>query len=319
MPLKTAHIRILAAFMFLFSLASTSAYAEWTWTPEVGRWINARRQPRETAALQFQFAEGLLAEGDTEKAITEYEKVLRYFSDSNYCDLAQYSVGRAFEAQEDYKEAVDAYQKVIDEYPNTRLFDNVLEKQRNIADRFFELGVERQESFTLLRGSHFNRAIETYRKVIDNQPFTEFAAEAQYRIGLSYFKMELYDEAGVEFQKLIDYYPTSQWTAEAAFGAASCRHCQALPHEYDKTAGEDSISKFRYFLKKFPDSSRAEEAREKIRDLREIAAEHEFNVAMYYHQKMRYESARLYLDSIVREYPETKWAEKASERLGEMP
>lgn len=316
---KTACFRILLALAFLLATACTDAYAQWTWTPEVGRWINPRRQPRETAALQFQYAQQLLADGETEKAIDEYKKVLRYFPDSTYCDLAQYSIGRALDAQGDYEDAVEAYQKVIDEYPNTKLFDNVLEKQRSIADRFFQLGVERQEKFILIRGSNFEKAIDTYRKIIDNQPFTESAAEAQYRIGLSYFKMELYDEAGAEFQKLIDYYPTSDWTVEAAFGTASCRYCQALPHEYDQTAVEEAISKFRYFLRSFPDSSRADEAREKIRELQEIAAEHEFQVAMYYHQKMRYESARLYFDSIVREYPETKWAKKASEKLGEMP
>ncbi len=319
MPIKNAYLRILAALVILLAMSSARAYAQWTWTPEVGRWVNPERQPRETAALQFQYAEELLAKGDTEKAISEYEKVLRYFPDDNYGDLAQYSIGRALEAQDDYEEAVDAYQKVIDEYPNTRLFDKVLDKQRSIADHFFQVGVERQERFVLLRGSNFDRGIETYRKVIDNQPFTDFAAEAQYRIGLSYFKMELYDESAVEFQKLIDYYPTSDWTAEAAFGTASCRYCQALPYEYDKSAIEDAVSKFRYFLKSYPDSSRAQEARGKIRELREIAAEHEFNVAMYYHQKMKYESARLYLDSIVHEYSETKWAKKAGERLGEMP
>jgi len=316
---KAVYLRIPIVLAILLATAGGSAYAEWTWTPEVGRWINPGRQPRETAALQFQYAETLLADGDTEKAIREYEKVLRYFPDSNYCDLAQYSIGRALEAQDDYRDAVDAYQKVINEYPNTRLFEKVLEKQRNITDHFFQLGVERREKFILLRGSGFDRAIETYRKIIDNQPFSEFAAEAQYRIGLSYFNMELFDEAAAEFQKLIDYYPASDWTVEAAFGTASCTHSQALPCEYDQTAVEGAISKFNYFLRNFPDSSRADEAREKIRELKEIVAEHEFEIAMYYHHKMRYESARLYLDSIVREYPETKWAKKAGETLGEMP
>jgi outer membrane protein assembly factor BamD (BamD/ComL family) len=288
---KAVYLRIPIVLAILLATAGGSAYAEWTWTPEVGRWINPGRQPRETAALQFQYAETLLADGDTEKAISEYEKVLRYFPDSNYCDLAQYSIGRALEAQDDHRDAVDAYQKVINEYPNTRLFDKVLEKQRSIADHFFQLGVERQEKFILLRGSGFDRAIETYRKIIDNQPFSDFAAEAQYRIGLS----------------------------EAAFGTASCTYSQALPCEYDQTAVEGAISKYNYFLRNFPDSSRADEAREKIRELEEIVAEHEFEVAMYYHHKMRYESARMYLDSIVREYPETKWAKKAGETLGEMP
>jgi outer membrane assembly lipoprotein YfiO len=317
--MKHGYFRILAAAFLFLALTCTTAYAQWTWTPEIGRWINPKRQPRETAALQFQYADELLADGDTEKAIREYEKVLRYFPASNYCDLAQYSIGRALEAQEDYEESVKAYQKVIDEYPNTKLFGNVLEKQRRIADRFFELGVERQERFTLLPDSNFDKAIKTYRQVIDNQPFTEFSAVAQYRIGLSYFKMELYDEAGAEFQKLLDFYPNSEWSAEAAFGTADSRCSLALPHEYDKTASEEAIAKFRSFTRSYPDSSKVEEAKEKIEKLREVAAEHEYRIGEYYHRNMKYRSARLYFDSIVRDYSETTWAEKAGERLGKMP
>ncbi len=319
MSVKKEYFRISAVAAALLVLMSASAYAEWTWTPELGRWVNPRRQPRETAALQFQYADELLADGDTEKAVREYEKLLRYFPDSNYRDLAQYSIGRALEAEENYVQSVKAYQKVIDEYPNTKLFGNVLEKQRMIADRYFEMGVERQEGFSLLPGSEFYKAIDTYRQVIDNQPFTEFSAEAQYRIGLSYFKMEMYDESAAEFEKLLDHYPTSKWTAEAAFGTASCEYCLALPYEYDKTAIDEATTKFNKFLGGFPDSSRADEAREKIQLLQTVAARHEYDIGEYYHRNMKYEAARVYFDSIVREYPETKWAKKASEKLGEMP
>jgi outer membrane protein assembly factor BamD len=319
MPVNRGSFRILAAAVLVLALTCTTAHAQWTWTPEVGRWINPKRQPRETPALQFQYAEELLAAGKTEKAVAEYEKLLRFFPASNYCDLAQYSIGRALEAQGDYEEAVKAYQTVIDDYPNTKLFDNVLEKQRRIGDHYFELGVKRQEKFTIFHGGNFEKAIKTYRQVIDNQPFTEFSAAAQYRIGLSYFKMERYEEAAAEFQKVIDFYPTSEWSAEAAFGTADSKFCMALPYEYDKTASEEATAKFRSFLKSYPDSTRADEAKEKIQALRHMAARHEYEIGDYYYRNMRYASARVYFDSVARDYSETKWAEKASEKLGKMP
>jgi len=316
---KIKYLLTLSGSIILLALACESAHAAWTWTPEIGRWINIRRQPRETAGLQFQYAEKLLAEGDTEKALDEYRKILRYFPESNYCELAQYSIARALEAQEDYKEAVKEYQQVIDTYPNTRLFDNVLEKQRGIADHYFEEGVKREEKFVLIRGSNFDKAIETYRQVINNQPFSDLSAEAQYRIGLCYMKLELYEEASTEFQKVIDYYPSSKWTAEAACGTAQCKYNQILPSEYDKTAIDDAILKFQYFLRNHPDSARAEEARAKLSELKELAAEHEFKIGMYYHRFLKYESARMYFNAITRDYPETQWAQKARETLEKMP
>ena len=40
---------------------------------------------------------------------------------------------------------------------------------------------------------------------------------------------------------------------------------------------------------------------------------------MYYHHNMKYDSARVYFDSVVQEYPETQWAAKASDTLSQMP
>lgn len=317
--MKLRYLCTLFGGVLVLALTCGSAHAAWTWTPEIGRWINIRRQPRETPSLQFQYAEELLAQGNTEKAMTEYRKILRYFPESNYCELAQYSIARTFEAEEEYKEAVEEYQKVIDNYPNTRLFNTVLEKQRKIADHYFDLGVEREERFVLLRGSNFDKAVKIYRQVINNQPFSEFSAGAQYRIGLCYMKLELYEEASAEFQKTIDYYPASEWATEAAFGTAVCKYNQMLPSEYDKTAVDDAISKFRYFLRTYPESARADEAHAKLTELQDLAAEHEFNIALYYHRNMKYESARMYFDAITRDYPETQWAQKAHETLEKMP
>ena len=82
-PMRLGYLRILAAAALILGLAYSTAYAQWTWTPEIGRWINPERQPKETPALQFQYAEGLLAEGEAEKAQREFEKLLRYYPDSN--------------------------------------------------------------------------------------------------------------------------------------------------------------------------------------------------------------------------------------------
>ena len=80
----------LSITVMLLALACEYAHAAWTWTPEIGRWINIRRQPRETAGLQFQYAEKLLTDGETEKAIDEYRKILRFFPELKPLRLAYY-------------------------------------------------------------------------------------------------------------------------------------------------------------------------------------------------------------------------------------
>ena len=47
-------------------------HAQWTWTPQTGRWVNMKRLPKETAELQIEHARSLMLQGDHRKAIEFY-------------------------------------------------------------------------------------------------------------------------------------------------------------------------------------------------------------------------------------------------------
>ncbi len=317
----------LAALGVALVALATPAHAGWIWTPESGRWVNPRSQPKESASLQFQYAEELLEKDEYADAIREFQRLHTHFPTSAYGDLAQFSIGRAHEAAGDWDKAAGAYQKTIDEYPGTRLFDRVITKQYELGNMYYERAVQREAQRRLLPNlgelfggaDDFDRAIEVYQRVVDNQPFTEAAAEAQYRIGLCYGKQEEYELAVEAYEKVLDLYPGSPWAGEAAFGSAEAQFLQSRPADYDQTAVEASMERLEYYLRNYEDADRRADVERMLRELDNNRAEHEFRIAEWYHRNFKFAAARLYYAQVVKAHPDTEWATKSREQLDRLP
>lgn len=60
------------------------------------------------------------------------------------------------------------------------------------------------------------RAVDTYKRIVIDYPYSNKAEEAQYRIGRIYYKfIKDYKLADVELQKYVDMYPKGRFTSEA--------------------------------------------------------------------------------------------------------
>ena len=302
--------------IFLIYLAfAGSASAVWVWTPETGRWVNPKNQPKETAEAQLEYANQLRLAGDYDEALSEYEKFFMFYPDSELCAEAQFQVGGLYEARGDYERASNEYKKVISNWPTSDFFDKVIEKQYEIADWFCQKEAKRAGRFTLFRGRYLLKAIEIYEWVIENAPFGRAAARAQYTIADCNFALGRYLEATYEYQKVLDEYPASGWAGQATYGLAICYYKQALPGEYDQTIARKAVEQFRLFVRMHPDDSKTEEAEMRIAELREDMARQQLMIARFYERIEKPASARLYYGFAVAKYPGTEAASEATAKL----
>ena len=79
--------------------------------------------PRVDLALQA-LARVLLNQHKTEQAINRYEELIRRFPKSRYSDQAQFMIGYTYDQQGLLDKAREAYQKVIDNFPDSELVDD---------------------------------------------------------------------------------------------------------------------------------------------------------------------------------------------------
>jgi outer membrane assembly lipoprotein YfiO len=287
-------------------LVATATADAWVWNPATGRWINEKNLPQPTAELQVEAARSLMEQGEYKKALRETNKFDKYYLDSEWADDNQFLRGEINLRRGNYLEAAKEFQQVITNYSDTDLYDAVIEKQYEIGDRYYELGQKRMEKkWRLFRDRPFKKAIEVYSMVIDNQPFQEAAAEAQYKIGLCHFTREEYVEAAYEYQRVLEDYAGSDWVDDASYGLAMCYFEASLSPDYDQTRSRLAIEAIDEFQARFPEDERVEGLASKQQEMRDKIARQRLKTARFYEKRRRFDAARIYYEAVVEQFPDT--------------
>ncbi|HOD48593.1 MAG TPA: outer membrane protein assembly factor BamD [Candidatus Hydrogenedentes bacterium] len=303
---------LVAAALFLAAGASDA----WVWNPATGRWINEKNLPQPTAQLQVEAARSLMEQGEYKRAIRETNKFDKYYLDSEWADDNQFLRGEINMRQGDYLDAANEFQQVITNYPDTDLYDTVIKKQYEIGDKFYALGEKRMgKRWTLFRSRPFKKAIQIYSMVIDNQPFQEAAAEAQYKVGLCHFTRDEYVEAAYEYQRVLEDYAGSDWVDDASYGLAMCYYEASLSPAYDQTRSRLAIEAIDEFKSRFPEDERTQGLDEKREEMREKIARQRLLTARFYEKRRRFDAARIYYEAVVEQFPDTAAATDAKDWL----
>ncbi len=299
------HFRATLLVALVVTMGSLDAAAQWTWTPQTGRWINLKRLPKETPQLQLEYARSLMLEGEYNKAWRETNKFVNFYEDSEYRDDNQFLRGEIKMAQGDWLDGAKEFQNLISAYPDTDHYDEAIDKQYEIGDLFFERGqLKIKQKWTLWKKRPLKRAVEVYSMVIENQPFTANAAKAQYQVGLCRYTTENYLEAAFDYRRVIEDYPGSDWVDEASYGLAMCYYDMSLPPEYDQTPSQLTIDAIDSFGNRYPDDERLAGLREKQGEMQEHIAQQQLINAKFYEKRRKFASAKIYYEMVVDKYPD---------------
>ncbi len=304
--------RIILSLIILFSLSLNTAYPYWIWTPKTGKWINPKTAVKPTPKEQFEYALVFYNEKKYEDAKREFKKLIKNYPKSFEASESQYYLGATEEAQGNLYEAYQAFQKVIDKYPFSERIQEIIEREYKIAEVF--ISGEKRKALGLTLPVE-NPAIEILTKIVENSTYGPLAPKAQYKLGVVLKGLLRYYEAEDAFNKIISNYPNSEWVEPAKFQIASCRAAVSRGADYDQGAAEEAKQKFEDFVKEHPDAVLTKDAEKNIGQLRDKEAQSNYNIAIFYEKQKAYESARIYYNDIINNYPDSTWAEKALERL----
>jgi tetratricopeptide (TPR) repeat protein len=135
---------------------------------------------------QFQFAEQYFQRGEYYRAIGEYERFIYFFPQSGMVPRAKYMIGLSYLRAERYKEAIQAFDSIIDEYRDTECA--------------FKSYLGASKAYVLLK--HYDMALATLNNLITIAPHQEFRDEAYYQKGWVYLEMGLWEKARRSFEEI---------------------------------------------------------------------------------------------------------------------
>lgn len=154
-------------------------------------------------------------------------------------------------------------------------------------------------------------AIEAFKRVTMASPLSDWADDALIGLADAHRAISDYALAEEEYRRVMSDYPRSPLVPEAAYklGLSFCD--QSLPAELDQSMTFSAIEQLEHFVATYPESDLVPEAEERIAELRARLAEKAYGAAALYLQLEKPGAARVYLEAIVEDYPDTEWAPRA--------
>lgn len=157
------------------------------------------------------------------------------------------------------------------------------------------------EAKASLDAGNYERAVRYYKRLTSRFPFGDFAEQAHLDLAYSQFKRTEYDDALSTVNRFIKTYPAHPKIDYAFYlrGLVNFERNRSyidrlLPSQAgnrDLTSAKQSFNDFGEMLRRYPDSSYAPDARQRMVFLRNDLANYELTVAKYYYRRGAYVGA----------------------------
>ena len=303
--------------LFCLMFFSLKAYPFWIWSPKTQKWKNPKYSALATPYLQYKEAIKLFEEGKYKEAHREFKKVLMHYPDAKEAAEAQYYLASCLEKMDKPYEAFLEYQKLIDSYPNSKRINEVVEREYNIGELFLNREHKKWLGMSLYDFID-HPSVEIFTKIVAKVPYSEYAPRAQYKLGIILMKLARYDEARSAFQKVIDDYSDSEWSAPAKYQLAIATAKSFPGADYDSSYLKEATDRLDEFIKDHPEAKISSEAEEQLEELKNREAKKQFDIASFYEKQGYYDSASIYYKKVVDIYPDSNHYSASLSKIDEM-
>ncbi|MBI4408915.1 MAG: outer membrane protein assembly factor BamD [Gemmatimonadetes bacterium] len=176
-------------------------------------------------------------------------------------------------------------------------------------DALFERGIQEYQA------KHWTDAIAAFERLALEYPTYTRVQEARFRLADSYFGKKEYLTAATEFVRLATDYPSGAWADDARFKTCESYYRLSPKVQLDQQYTRAAIEHCESLLAYYPNSEFAPRARALVQDLTDKLAEKIFVGAEFYYRNRAFDSAILYYEEVLSQYPRSTLAPRALLRL----
>jgi TolA-binding protein len=242
---------------------------------------------------------------------------------------AMYMLAESYFFDDRYIKARDAYNALVDKYPNTPHLDTLVEREWSIA-RYWEQYEKHAPDWPLTpnffdktrpRLDTIGHAIKTYDNIRMNDPTGPRADDAIMARASIEFQRGRYDDADYYYSLLRKEYPRSEHQFEAHLLGLQAKLRKYQGADYDGTPLEEAKTLVKQLRLQFAGQLSAEE-RGRLRtveaELNEEITARDMRMARYYDDLKQYRAARVYYAEVIKTRPDTEMAQQARERIAQI-
>lgn len=230
---------------------------------------------------------------------------------------ARFRQAELLEQDGDIQKSFQAYQKFLTRYQGSGLYSKALDRQARMAQSAADGDVK--SSFAGLKTKlSIEKTVEMLAAVRDNAPRSNTSAKAQFTIGELYQGKRESKEAIDSYRKLVRDQPESSYASEALFRVGMVLMEEADRGNRNQATLELSREAFSDYLIQYPGHSKNADARRMMANIggREIGRSLE--IAEFYDKSGQTESAKIYYREVLKKAGSGDAHDKAKARLKEL-
>jgi outer membrane protein assembly factor BamD len=283
----------------------------WYYEPagQGGNWQRAR------AKDQLDVAEQSFTNRNYNITLHAAHRVLRVWPLSDYAPRAEYLIGRCLEAGGKDEAAFNAYQDIIQKYPKSGEYEDVLLRQYEIGNRFLAGEWFRLWGYIPIYTS-MDETAKMFDKIVNNGPYSEVAPHAQLRMAAAHEKGKDYAEAVKAYETAADrYHDQPEIAADALYREGISWQKQAATAEYDQSTAGQSIAAYTDFMTLFPEDKRVPAVQKSITSLKSEQVHGNFIIAQFYENSKKWAGAVVYYNEVLQLDPNSTFAAQARQRI----
>ncbi|HIG29241.1 MAG TPA: outer membrane protein assembly factor BamD [Verrucomicrobiales bacterium] len=329
--MKTWCCRHLFPILIILLFTVNESPAPLVFTPGEGWSYQAvgsgRDWQKNRARDQYEIANEALQVGDYKLAIKAAKRALNRWPLSDFSARVRLIMAEAYEGRKMDEKAFKEYQKTLNQHPNVKNYEEILERQFDIANRYLQ-GQRFKLWGRIPWFKSMDKTAQMYQDLIENGPHSKISPQAQLNIGEAREKeaagflgnkQEKYNEAIAAYQKAADLYHDNEAIAsKALYQAGLTYHIQANSAEYDQSIASKAMEIFSDYLTLYPEDEKKEAIQEMIRDLRREQARGRLEIARYYEKRRNRDGALIYYNAVLQKDPQSDYAETARQKIEEL-
>jgi outer membrane protein assembly factor BamD len=166
---------------------------------------------------------------------------------------------------------------------------------------------------------HWDNAVAGFERLTLELPARDtLLPVAHYYLGLAHGHRHEHLLAAQAYTRLTESFPEHQLADDALYGAARSYYRLWRKPVLDAQYGQTALATFRLYLAMYPNGDQRPAAERLLGDLEQRFATKDYLNGMFYRKRKYYDSAVIYLRSVVTNYPQTPRAKDAWLRLAEV-
>jgi outer membrane protein assembly factor BamD (BamD/ComL family) len=294
-------------------LAASSVFAAQTWRLSPGGELEVLSAEKDKYLLAVSEIKKLVNTGQTKAVTRAVGQLKKDFPEIAGPDLDAFVEADMLFCKGKFTKAVRSYDKFLAQYPESELYEAVLDREFAIATAY--LAGQKRKVLGVFKMRGYATGERIMERLIDRLGDVPLARRAGVAVAESLELRGKFDDAYQQWYEILSRWATGQFAQQALLGMARCKHAAYKGPKYDVSNLISAKSYYEDFRLRYPDRADELQVSDRLRQIDEQLAYKEFSTARYYQRTGAGQAANLYYQMVFDNWPRSKAAKIADQKM----